>query len=281
LIVITLLCFLLCGCNAKGPADASTIPLTTQENSPSEEISTVPEQETLDSYPLVFVDATTEDCEAIVMGYVSHGTILETERFLYGEETPWDYLESSPAVSSDILPAGTNLKFTSNYGAAFEANSKELHATVDMLNLLVHVTADLDTPASNPGYYLGAPGNVSLHPQKIVRNGTSITVDLDADEQMDTISWEFAEYSESSDIYYNYAITVTTGAQSYTLSSAEDECLLDKEDIAIFPVDLEQDGIYELAVFSKSFGRFRNISIYKLSENDISELFCHIIDGMP
>ena len=131
------------------------------------------------------------------------------------------------------------------------------------------------------GYYLGTPQGISLQPAFVARQTQAFTADLNADSKPDRVSWEFSEVSEDGEVFYYYHITAAVGDKIYTISADRDYYPCSQEGFAVFPVDIEGDGIFELAVLYKIHGMFREFVIYQLQDSEAKPMFNHTIDGMP
>ena len=235
--------------------------------------------QTVKGYPLVFADIGEERTKYFVLGFVTDGKLITTDQFLYSGKKLDYYLENPAEVNSDILPVGTSLAFVNEKWESFRASTTGLYCEGEMMYGDIWVYGKVDVVHYAKGYYLGAPSGVKLYPNSVACRDDGFTMDLNADDQTDSVSWAFSQ-SELEEELFDYTINIKVGDQEQMIVSHEDFPLV-KDDLAIWPIDIEQDGTYELLIYEKSFSRFGSLRIYKLNGTTYEEMFLYICENMP
>ena len=238
-----------------------------------------------DEYPLVFAEFKDDSYEMVVLGYYSEGKILGKDTFAYSGKPLMDYLEltlENPVqVVSDILPVGTGLILMNAEGGYIWTEVRELYCVAEPIVDDVHVFGKLKFVPANKGYYIGAPAlpDVMKKPADIVWLEDGFQMDLDTDGWADRVNIAFSQ-SDYFEEFFDYTIKVKVKDREYIIQSEEDyPC--EKKDVVVWPLDLEQDGIYELIVLEKCRSRFRNLFIYQMNGDKMEEMFCYCLDPEP
>ena len=230
-------------------------------------------------YPLVFADISDEKRKITVFAYIRDGKLITTDEFTYSGKPLSAYMETPADVTSDILPEGTEFLFMNDDWDSFRANSTGLRCESNgMMYEDIYVYSTVDQYRYGKEYYFGAPSWVALYPNSIIRHADGFSTDLNKDDRMDQVTWTFTE-SEEEDLFH-YRVKVMLGDRELTVVKEGDyPCA--KEDLAIWPVDLEQDGIFELVVYEKTYRTFGDLRIYKLNGDAYEEAFWFVFEQMP
>ncbi len=234
------------------------------------------------AYPLLFIDASSNNMNAYVLCGFAHGKMYSTEDYLYNGRKLSEYIrEQDVAVSSNILDRNKTLSFCDVNGKRFETATDGLRCTGRMIDETVEVQAELRQIPNQKSCYLGTYSGIPIFPESINYGNRSISVDLNTDGNLDAISWEFVPADpELYGEHFHYTVTATIGTQAYTIES-NSQLPCKEEDVQIFVADVDLDGNYELIIYSKGMSRFRTISIYQLCADSVNLLLCYIINPEP
>ena len=212
--------------------------------------------------------------------YVQDGKLMTTDAFTYSGKSLSAYEEYTADVTSDILPEGTALHFMNKDWGSFRANSTGLRCECEgMMYGDVHVYSEIDRFPSENGYYLGAPSGTNIYPKSIARQVDGFSMHLNPDDWIDQVMWTFKKSEEGDDLF-DYEIKVKVGDREQVIVN-EDGFPCGKEDLSVWPIDLEQDGVYELVIYNKSFSMFGDLRIYRFNGTTYEEQFSYIFENMP
>ena len=248
--------------------------------------ATVPTQPSLTAdldYPILFVDTTNDAPQAYILCAYSSGNLLSPEDYTYSDKPLAEYLRAqNEPVSSKIINTDKMISFYDVRGQQHKTNITQVSCSGRIIDESVEVRATLEKSPEKQGLFWGTYAELDLLPQNIIFSDRSISVDLDSDGELDTISWIFtsADSQEYGENYYFYEIMVTAGAKAYSLEGPGHlPCTL--EDFSIYVADLDMNGTFELLVYSKGLSRFRYINAYQLDKDKICNLFSYVIDPEP
>ena len=248
--------------------------------------ATVPTQPSLTAdldYPILFVDTTNDAPQAYILCAYSSGNLLSPEDYTYSDKPLAEYLRAqNEPVSTEVIDTDKTISFYDMRGQQHKTNITQVSCSGRIIDESVEVRAKLEEVPKEQGHFWGTYAELDLLPQNIFFGDRSISVDLDSDGELDTISWTFtsADSQEYGENYYFYEIMVTTGAKSYSLEGPGHlPCTL--EDFSIYVADLDMNGTFELLVYSKGLSRFRYINAYQLDKDKICNLFSYVIDPEP
>ena len=116
----------------------------------------------------------------------------------------------------------------------------------------------------------------------MIRKDQFRSADLDGDSSPELVSWSFtpADPGLYGDGYYYYTITVEQNGTAYTIPGTE-YLPTSKDDLAVFPADLNQDGYYELIIAERRMSRFGYVSIYQFSDGEYKLIMNYNLNSEP
>jgi hypothetical protein len=91
--------------------------------------------------------------------------------------------------------------------------------------------------------------------------------------------WTFKKSEEGDDLF-DYEIKVKVGDREQVIVN-EDGYPCRKEDLSVWPIDLEQDGVYELVIYNKMYFRLGDLRIYRFNGTTYEKQFSYIFENMP
>lgn len=266
LFTLFLVMLMLCGCQA--PSDKTSA--TPGDNSQAVD------------YPLLLIDTTNHHGEAYTLCSFACGKLCKPEDYQYNGQPISSFMgKNSVPVTSPIIDLAKPLCFFDTKGNAFDAVATALYCTGRVYDEVYEVRVAFDRQtASAPKFYLGTYAGVKLLPDNAEYTDSSIFADMDGNGTTDSVTWTFTPADPVYGDNWDYAVTATRNGITYTV--AEKGYLpLQKQDLAVFLADVDQDKTFEIVVYEKGMSRFGTLKIYKFHEEGYVPILTYIVESEP
>lgn len=278
MILILLVALILCGCKSK---------TSTQNPEPqkTEPIVQTPPVELVDNsneYPIIVADKISHSEGMRIVGFCTDGAVTGLDEYRYGEKTLRHFKGQDDLLNqTTIVDLSRTIKLVGRLGNTVEVQPSSMSCTERMLDETLEFTVAFGSPWTDEnGIYLGTYSDIDIFPKEITYQEESIQVDLDGNGQMDSIDWSFSPTTTYYEVKLDYVVSVTRNGETYPL--VEDNYIpLEKEDLAIFVADLNQDGEFEILVYARGMSKFGYLAAYTFSNNQYSIMIEHTVLCQP
>jgi len=266
LFTLFLLVLMLCGCQASND-NPSTTP---GDNSQSA------------NYPLLLIDTTNHTNEAYILCAFSSEELCKLTDYQYNGLPLSAFMgQTSVPVTSSIIDLTKSVNFYDTAGNAFEATSTALSCTGRVYDEVYEVRVTFDRQAASaPKFYLGTYAGVKLLPDNAEYTDSSIFADMDGNGTTDSVTWTFTPADPVYGDNWDYAVTATRNGITYTVAE-KGYLSLQKEDLAVFVADVDQDKELEIVVYEKGMSRFGTLKIYNFQGEGYTAILTYIVESEP
>ena len=210
--------------------------------------------------PLLFLKTDIFKDRAYLLAAGKDGVVYGAEQFAYSSDPLHisDEIESlkEKPVTTPILEDNRQLQFISTSGQSFFCYHNGITATEETAVNHTFLYAYLpENTKMSDGSYLGSYADVKIFPEKALYLDGCIELDLDQNNELDRISWEYVadtavnnHPSGYDDYLYDYKLAVERNGAVYIIPN-NNKNLVVKNGLQVFAADVDQDGEYEIVVF--------------------------------
>ena len=163
---------------------------------------------------------------------------------------------------------------TENQPVSVQCTERVIDETL-LLNVAVEPSL---TDASR--FYIGTYSEIDIFPGEITYQDNAVQVDLDGNGQLDRIDCAFTPTTTYYEEKMDYTVSVNRNGVRYPLVE-ENYIPLEREDLAIFVTDLNQDGEHEILVYANGMSQFGHLTVYTFSDNQYSIMLQYAVDCEP
>ena len=278
LVVLLLIFSMLWGCGVKQSSKIDK-PKNTDlsvENLPVEIV------DALNEYPIVIVDTTNDLEKARVICFCRDGEVISLDDYTYGENTLRDLKDKDDVLNqTTILDLSGKIKLVDHRSETLEIQPLSMHCTERMLDETLEFYVGFEPALTEENRFsIGTYVGIDIFPKEITYQGDTVQADLDGNGQMDCIEWSFTPTTTYYEVKSDYTISVNRNGALYSLVE-ETYIPLDREDVAVFVVDINQDGEFEIVVYANGMSQFGHLSVYTFMDNQYSLMFDYAVDCEP
>ena len=235
-------------------------------------------------YPIVLIDTTNHQDKAYIICFGENGTMKTLDEYTC------DGMYLSSFVGQDDLL--DRLQFTdmdlplrlgavSSNGESREIWPSAIECTERGIDETLLLNVKLTTPVpEGEKFYIGTYSGIDIFPAEITYQDDSVQVDLDGNGQMDHIEWSFSPTTTYYGVKSDYTISVNRNGERYPLVE-ETYIPLDREDLAVFVADINQDGEFEIVVYANGMSQFGHLTVYTFVDNQYSVMLDYAVDCEP